>query len=224
MRALFLLLVGVAGTGVLLWLGFWQLARLEWKEGVLAEIEASISAAPVGVPVAPEPEADRYLSVSVSGVLGEHEIHVLASAKQFGAGYRVIRAIETDGRRLLVDVGMVRTPAKEAARPGGVVDVTGNLHWPEEVDRYTPENDVAGNIWFAREVPLLATALGTEPVLIVAQSVEPPLPGVTAFPVDTSGIPNDHLGYAITWFGLAAVWVGMSGLFLYRGRRKSSEA
>ncbi|MEM9437339.1 MAG: SURF1 family protein, partial [Pseudomonadota bacterium] len=31
---------------------------------------------------------------------------------------------------------------------------------------------------------------------------------------------NDHLGYAVTWFGMAAVWVSMTALFLYRGRRK----
>ncbi|MEM1234047.1 MAG: SURF1 family protein [Pseudomonadota bacterium] len=220
MRLFFLLVVGLGGFAVLVGLGVWQVQRLAWKEGVLAEIEASISAAPVTVPQAPS-EADRYLSVATGGVLGEDEIHVLASAKGFGAGYRVIRALETDGRRVLVDLGMVRPEAKDAPRPGGPVDVLGNLHWPDEVDSFTPENDVAGNIWFARDVEVLADALGTEPVLIVARDVSPPVPGAVVFPVDTSGIPNDHLGYAVTWFGLAAVWLSMAGLFLYRSRRKS---
>ncbi|MEL6690498.1 MAG: SURF1 family cytochrome oxidase biogenesis protein, partial [Pseudomonadota bacterium] len=77
-------------------------------------------------------------------------------------------------------------------------------------------------IWFAREVDVMAEALGADPVLIVARETSPAVPGVFAFPVDTSGIPNDHLGYAATWFGLAAVWLSMAGLFLYRSRRKTA--
>ncbi|MEO0484832.1 MAG: SURF1 family protein [Pseudomonadota bacterium] len=222
MRVVFLLVIGVAGTGVLLWLGFWQVQRLDWKESVLAEIEARISDAPVAVPAAPDEARDRYLAVEAAGELAEEELHVLVSAKGFGAGYRVIRALDLGDRRVLVDLGLIRTEDKGVARPGGPVGVRGNLHWPEEVDSFTPENDVAGNIWFAREVPVMAAALGTDPVMIIAAEVTPPVPGVTAFPVDTSGIPNDHLGYAVTWFGLAAVWLSMTALFLYRGRRTSA--
>ena len=54
----------------------------------------------------------------------------------------------------------------------------------------------------------MAAALGTEPVLVVAASETGP--GVTPLPVDTSGIPNNHLGYAVQWFGLALVWLAMS--------------
>ena len=222
MRALFLLLISGGGTVVLLWLGFWQLERLEWKEGVLAQIEDRIAAAPVEVPRLESAVPRQYLSVEATGVLGDEELHVLASAKRFGAGYRVIRALDLGDRRVLVDLGMIRTEAKDAARPGGEITVLGNIHTPDEVDSFTPENDVAGNIWFAREVDAMAEALGTQPMLIVARQVSPDVAGVTAFPVDTSGIPNDHLGYAVTWFGMAAVWVSMSGLFLYRGRRKKS--
>ena len=221
MRIVFLLFVGLGGAAVLISLGVWQVQRLAWKEGVLAEIEASILAAPVEVPDAPD-EADRYLSVLAEGVLGEEELHVLASAKQFGAGYRLIRAFDLGDRRVMVDLGMVRPEGKDAERPGGEMRVFGNLHWPDEVDSFTPENNLAGNIWFAREVDVMAEALGTEPVLIVARETSPAVPGVFAFPVDTSGIPNDHLGYAATWFGLAAVWLSMAGLFLYRSRRKTA--
>ncbi|MEL6549270.1 MAG: SURF1 family protein [Pseudomonadota bacterium] len=222
MRSIFLAVFGLGGTAVLLWLGLWQVERLAWKEGVLAEIEASIAADPVALPAAPVPETDRYHAVAASGILGEEELHVLVSAKGFGAGYRVIRALETGDRRVMVDLGIIPTEAKDRPRPGGTRMVAGNLHWPDEVDGFTPERDRAAGIWFARDVGEMAAALGTEPVLIIAQSVTPPLEGVRPFPVDTSGIPNDHLGYAVTWFGMAAVWVGMSGLFLYRGRRKTA--
>jgi surfeit locus 1 family protein len=193
---------------------------LQWKEGVLAEIAARINAAPVAVPESPDPEVDRFLPVTASGTFSGEEIHVLVSTKTEGAGFRVISPIETEnGRRLLVDRGFIRDEMKDKARPAGEVSVTGNLHWPDEIDSYTPEPDMGANIWFARDVPALAGVLQTEPVLIVARATSETDPAVTPMPVDTSGIPNDHLEYAVTWFGLAAVWIGMTGFLLWRIRQ-----
>ena len=59
-RILPLLIFGLAGLALLVGLGIWQVQRLAWKEGVLAEIEARISAAPVGLPETAT-AADRYL-------------------------------------------------------------------------------------------------------------------------------------------------------------------
>jgi len=218
----FVLLIGVLGTAVLLWLGTWQMQRLQWKEGILADIAARIEAAPVAVPSEPDPEADRYLPVMAEGTLTGPEVHVLVSTKLRGAGYRVIQALETDGRRVLLDRGYVDVENKTAARTAGDVTVIGNLHWPDEIDSFTPENDLAANTWFARDVSALSAHLQTEPILIIARDVSPADPSLTPLPVDTSGIPNDHLGYAVTWYGMAAVWVGMTLLFLYRGRRKTT--
>ncbi len=53
----------------------------------------------------------------------------------------------------------------------------------------------------------MAETLKTEPLLVIARNISPPDPGVTPLPVDTSGIPNDHLQYAITWYSLAVVWL-----------------
>jgi surfeit locus 1 family protein len=65
----------------------------------------------------------------------------------------------------------------------------------------------------------MAAALGTEPVLIVARTDTGD--GITPLPVDTAGIPNNHLNYALTWFCLAAVWLGMTLLLLWRIRRRT---
>lgn len=214
-RILFLLIFGVTGLAVLVSLGIWQVRRLAWKEGVLAEIETRIAADPVPLPAHPDPEADRYLPVIVTGEMGTPEVHVLVSVKRVGAGYRIIAPFVTeDGRRVMVDRGFVPTPAKNDTRALGPMTVTGNLHWPDEIDSYTPDNDVAGNIWFSRDVPTLAAHLDTEPVLIIARSQTDD--HVTPLPVDTSGIPNDHLQYAVTWFGLALVWLVMTVYFLWR--------
>ncbi|WP_050603197.1 SURF1 family protein [Ruegeria sp. 6PALISEP08] len=218
-RILFLLIFGLAGLGVLLWLGIWQMQRLAWKQNVLSEIERRISADPVALPPQVSVGADKYLPVTVSGELEPGEIHVLVSVKHVGAGYRIIQSFSTRDRTILVDRGYIPTTAKQADRLTGPMEITGNLHWPDEIDSYTPEADIEANIWFARDVPNLAAALGAEPVLLIARSETDP--NVTPLPVDTVGIPNDHLQYAITWFGLALVWAAMTGYFLWRSRANS---
>lgn len=217
------LIFGVAGVAVLLVLGKWQVERLAWKEGVLSEIEARISAAPVDLPEAATPVADRYLPVMARGRIGPEALRVLVSRKQVGAGYRLISAFETEGRRVLLDRGFVGVE-RAIPEPAGEVVVTGNLHWPDDRLSSTPENDVAGNVWFARDIAQMAGVLDTEPLLVVAREVVPPEPGVVPLPVDTSGIPNDHLSYAITWFSLAAIWAVMTGVFIWRQRRAAKGA
>jgi surfeit locus 1 family protein len=213
------LILGAVCVTILMNLGFWQLRRLTWKEGILARIEAQIAAAPVDVPAAPEQAKDEYLSVRATGVIDRPEVHVLVSLKEVGPGWRIIAPFQTGGRRLLLDRGFVPDGEQDRLHPGGEVTVTGNLHWPDDRGSATPENDTRKNIWFARDLPELAKVLDTEPVLIVARSDTGG--GIRALPVSTEGIPNDHLQYAITWFSLAAVWVGMTGLWLWRIHRRT---
>ncbi|WP_050929867.1 SURF1 family protein [Aestuariivita boseongensis] len=216
-RLMFLLIFGLTGAGILISLGVWQVQRLAWKEGVLSEIEARIDAAPVALPETVDPEADRYLPVEVSGRFLPGEIHVLVSIKRVGPGFLIIAPFETEtGRRILVDRGFVPSDAKAAPRTLGPETVTGNLHWPRETDSYTPDPDLEANTWFAREVPDMAAHLDTDEVLLIARSETDP--AIRPIPVDTAGIPNDHLQYAITWFSLAAIWIMMTALFLWRSR------
>ena len=210
-------LIGIFGLAVLLALGVWQVRRLDWKEGVLAEIEARIAAAPVPVPARPDPEADRYLPVTATGEITGEEVHVLVSTRDVGAAFRILSLFVTDdGRRLILDRGIVPDEAKDAPRPPVRATISGNLLWPDEVDAFTPDADLAGNLWFARDAEALAREFGAEPFLIVLRETSETDPPVTPLPVDTGSIPNDHLEYAVTWFGLAAVWAGMTGFWIVR--------
>ncbi len=215
------LVFGIVGVAILVSLGIWQVQRLAWKEGVLAEIEGRIGAAPVAIPEAPDPEADRYLSVEATGRIAPDYIRVLVSQRRIGAGYRIISPFETDGRRILIDRGFIRTDADLPPPRDADVTVTGNLHWPDEIDSFTPDPDLGANIWFARDVPALAQALDTEPILLIARDMSQSEGALTPLPVDTSGIPNDHLNYAITWFSLALLWLGMTLYLLWRIRRRT---
>ncbi|WP_298675327.1 SURF1 family protein [uncultured Lentibacter sp.] len=216
------LLLSLLVLGALISLGNWQVARMAEKSAYLAAIDARLEAAPVAVPAKPDPVADQFLTVAAQGVLTGPEVRVLVSTRDQGAGYRIIQAFETEGRRLLVDRGYIRVAAKDTPRPAGAATVVGNLHWPDERDSYTPDNDLAANIWYAREVPALAAALQTEPVLIITRRVTPNSPALKPLPLDTSTIPNNHLEYIITWYGLAAVWVLMSAYFLKRRNAKAT--
>jgi len=204
------LLSGLIGTAILVWLGTWQMQRLDWKQGILTEIETRIvgDPAPLPEPGAAEPMADRYQPVQLDGTIEPDELYVLVSQKRIGAGYRVISPLVTqDGRRILLDRGFIPVSDREAERRTGPAQVVGNLHWPDDRTSSTPQNDIAGNTWFARDVAQMAEQLDTDPLLVIARNMSPPDPGVTPLPVDTSGIPNDHLQYAITWYSLAVVWL-----------------
>ena len=215
-RLIFPVLMGVIGVGILVALGVWQVQRLGQKEALIARIEAKIGAAPVAVPASPEPEADRYLAVTAEGRLTGREVHVLTSEGE--PGYRVIAEIDTGDRRMMADLGFVPQADKDIARAAAPVTLTGNLHWPQETDRFTPPPDPA-NIWFARDVPAMAQALATEPVLIVVRSLEGADLGVQPLPIDGALVRNDHREYAITWFSLAVVWAVMSMFFVLRMAR-----
>lgn len=220
-RILFVVVIGLGGFAVLIALGVWQVQRLAWKQELLAGIEARIAADPVALPAAPDAIADRYLPVGVTGRFDGAPLRVLVSQKQVGAGWRLVQAFELeDGRRILVDRGVI--PADSATMPGGgQAEIVGNLLWPDEVDGFTPAPDVAGNIWYARDLPAMAEVLAAEPVLVVARL--PTGSGIVPLPVGTEGIPNDHLEYAITWFLLSIVWAGMTVLWLWRIRRGKGE-
>ena len=218
-------LVGGLGLVALLSLGIWQLQRLDWKEGVLETITARIKEEPVALPVNPTPDGDAYRAVSMPGEVLPEELHVYWVTSDQGPGYRVISPFLTDqGRRVLLDRGFVTAGAKLDARSAGRALVIGNLLWPDEVDGLTPAPDSVGNIWYARDVPEMAAALGTQPLLVVAREMNP-TPAVNSImplPVSTQNIPNNHLQYALTWFLLAFVWAAMTGLFLLRSRKGST--
>ncbi len=214
------LVFGLVGVAVLVALGNWQMRRLAWKTDIIAGIDARLAAEPVAVPVGPDPETDRYLRVAASGTVLPGEVHVYTSVPPYGVGYRVIVPfVLADGRTVLLDRGFVGIDEKAAPRLIGALRVEGALDWPRETDGATPAPDREANIWFARDVELMAEALGTLPVLIVTEASDDagqPLPQ----PV-TVDVPNNHLGYAVQWYGLAAVWAVMTLLLLWRIKRRA---
>lgn len=228
-----------AAFAVLVSLGVWQLQRLEWKEALIARVAARIDAEPIAAPGPKEwPDVERadleYQPVSVTGrFLHQYEAHVFmtlaAPRSQFGGmGYLVMTPLETaDGWFVYVNRGFVPEAKKYGTtRPAGQVDaevtVTGLFRAPRRSAWFSPGDDISDNVWFSRDPGLFAEwhgppAAWVAPYIIDAR-YDPELRGGLPQGGETIvDFPNNHLGYALTWFGLAAGLVGVFAVFA-RGR------
>lgn len=224
------LMFGIGGIAILLWLGFWQLNRLQWKQDIISNIEERRSgdAAPLlGNYKTARPETHNYLRVTFDGDLTGNEAHVYAPQKG-GMGYRVVSEFLWNGKSIFVDLGWLPEANKNARRYTGEMRVTGYISFPDDHDdSFTPEPDMENNIWFSRLVSPMAQHFNVTPFLVVAEKTEIPQDAqwvdygdVTPAPISIN-IKNDHKEYAITWFSLAVVWFGMTGYLLWRIRRKT---
>ena len=170
-------------------LGFWQLQRLEWKEAILADIDARIAAAPVALPLSVSSADDNYRGVAVRATPTGEELHVLVSGTAAGTGFRVISKMEMrPGVNIMVDLGLLPIEDKNALPSAFETDIIGNLIWPDDKNSSTPEPDIAANTWFARDVTAMSQHLGTLPIMIVARSSSVQDPRVTPLPINSANI------------------------------------
>jgi surfeit locus 1 family protein len=224
----------LAGLAVLIGLGLWQLKRLEWKQGLIAQIEARTKGPPItledAVALAGEGRDPSYYRVRVDGRFHHAKERYLYAVSEGRVGWHVITPLETeDGDMVLVDRGFVPDELKDpsARAPGqveNVVTVTGIARSPETQSLFTPDNEPKVNRWFWRDLGGMARSMfpaGTidvAPFFLEADKSE--VPGGWPEGGQTRlEIPNNHLQYAITWFLLAAVLLIVYGLYvrsLYR--------
>ena len=215
---------------VLLGLGTWQLQRLSWKSGVLAELASAQAGAPVPAPPSPapyapitatgrfRPGAEAFLGIEVRGPV---------------LGGSLIAVLDREGAPpLLVDRGWAPFEGGRVVRPDGVVQLTGYARPADRRAFMAAKDDPAGRRFYTFDPALIARSLGAPDALPYALTVilpgPPPAPGGlgatpaparAALPDPATGFPapaNPHLGYALTWFGLAAGWVGIFGLWAAR--------
>lgn len=222
-RLLFLLTLGIGGVVILISLGMWQMQRLEWKLGIIEEMESRLVAEPVALPANPDPATDDYKPVELTGTPTGQELHVLSSGTTAGTGYRVISLWDVDGRNIMVDEGILPLEAKETAPATTEQRIVGNLIWPDDAADSSPAPDLEKNIWFARDVARMSDTLDAEPFMVALRASSEPDPRVIPVPVDTVNIRNNHLEYVITWFSLALVWAVMSVYFFIRSGKESKK-
>ncbi|HKH81650.1 MAG TPA: SURF1 family protein [Methylovirgula sp.] len=220
---LFMLVVGT----ILISLGVWQLHRLAWKETLIAEI-ATRSKAPPQPPPGPSewnrlaPADYAYRHVEFAGRY-ENDKEALvfygAGPHDLGPGYLILTPLRLDsGAIVIVNRGFVPVElAAKSARAAGEIEgeahVTGLMRPPQPRNLFTPADEPDKGIYFTRDPAAIAAHFGlTQTAPFVVDADDTPVPG--GWPkggMTEIDIPNNHLDYALTWFGLA---VGLFAVFV----------
>lgn len=218
--------LGIIVFLILLALGTWQVQRLHWKEGLLQTIDQRTHSAPV-----PLAEVEKrfaatgdvdYTPVTVTGTfLHQGERHFLATWEG-QSGFDVFTPLQLDdGRFVLINRGFVPYDFKDPAkRPQGQVTgevtVTGLARnpLPARPSMMLPDNDPQKNIFYWKDRDAMASSAGLPagaalvPIFIDANATPNP-GGLPVGGVTVIDLPNSHLQYAITWYGLAAALAGV---------------
>jgi surfeit locus 1 family protein len=239
----FATLVGIA---ILVALGLWQVERLTWKTALIERVAARLSGPPSAAPGPAEwanldIAAREYEPVAATGTFDHtREVHVVATLTQpkgpaGGIGYLVMTPLVTeDGWTVYVNRGFLpRERLSPETRQAGLVDgettVTGLLRAPRRRAWFMPSDDATANEWLSRDPLLYAEAhglpAGRVAPYIVDADFDPALPGGLPQGGETVvDFPNNHLGYALTWFGLAAALAAVFAAFVVARVRGQSEA
>ena len=200
-------------------LGLWQIQRLHWKEGLIAERAATLQAPPVAPP-ATIADARRFLlrrTIDRGVFLNDKEILIHAIAPDGIAGFDVLTPQrEADGRVVFINRGFVpealRNRATRAAgEPVGTARVDGRIVLPTSPGMFVPDNQPERGTWYRIDLAAMAKADGLDDVApFYIDADDTPNPGGwpkggTALPE----LPNHHLQYMFTWFSLAVIGVAI---------------
>jgi surfeit locus 1 family protein len=201
-----------AMLAVLVALGIWQIERLHWKEALLAQI-ARAEAAPA-LPLPNEPET--YAKVQVTGTLRDDlaatygaEVRDTPTGTQLGT--RLIVPLErADGETILIDRGWVpELRPRPIAKPEGDVTIEGYVRPGDRQGMFSAPDSPATRQFYTLDPAGIGAALGLQrvaPYVLVVIGPAPP----ERYPDPARHLPrppNNHLSYAITWFGLAVALV-----------------
>jgi surfeit locus 1 family protein len=230
-------LATAVALAVLIGLGIWQLDRKEWKEALITALAERLAAPPVALPPSRDwpylAPADEFMRVTMTAAFeNDKEGLVFTGGSTLrddgtGPGYWVFTPARlTDGNIIMVNRGFVPEDRQNPAnRPDGQITgpvaMIGVLRFAEPPGLFTPSADPARNIWFSRDPGAIAQVKGISvaPFYVELESPEPP--GGLPHPARLHpNLPDNHLQYAITWFGLAAVFAGAYVAWLFGGWRK----
>jgi surfeit locus 1 family protein len=229
------ILAGIAfliALGILLSLGTWQLQRLHWKEALLADMAERRVATPVSLAdieaLAAKGADIEYRPVTVTGVFANNRERHFFATWRGQTGYYVYTPLQlADGRFLFVNRGFVPFEAKEPemrkqGQLTGAQTVTGlaRARLVEKPSSIVPDNDLAKNIFYWKDLGVMASSVDIPAEKLVpffvdaGEALNPkglPIGAVTQF-----DLPNNHLQYAVTWYGLAAALVGVALYAVFR--------
>ncbi len=205
---------------ILIALGVWQLKRLAWKQGLLAQIDAAETAPPQPLTTATPP---LFTRVTARGTLaGAPTALYGVDVQNEHLGAQLVERLDREGAPpLVVVLGWVATEAAHAATiVSGPATITGYVRLPEQPNWLSAADDPAGRHFYTLNPKTIGATIGAPdaaPFVLVALGK----PGAWGQPVPAALLPrpiNNHLNYALTWFGLAASLAGVFGTWVARRR------
>ncbi|OWV74017.1 hypothetical protein ATY76_29045 [Rhizobium sp. R339] len=210
-------------------LGTWQVQRLAWKRDLIARVDERVHAAPVPAPAAADwgkinAAEDEYRRMTATGTLANDRETLVYASTALGPGYWVMTPLMlADGTAILINRGFVPTDRRDAAsrREGelpGQVEITGLLRMTEPKGSLLQANDIAADRWYSRDVAAIAQKRGINavaPYFIDADATPNP-GGLPVGGLTVIHFPNNHLVYAVTWYGLTAMVLALL-VFILRG-------
>ena len=235
---------------LLIGLGFWQLQRRIEKHALIAALTERLAAVPGALPAEAQwgaltPARDEFRRVSFSATF---EARPDAMAYSSGSAVRTdisgpgtwafMPAKLPNGDIVVINTGFVQNMMQDRAQQdravtplitGAPLTLTGYLRFPEVAGLLsTPRENLERRLWFVRDHLAMAQKLGWDRTDRVA-----PFYVDLELPVPENGIPlpgplevhlwDDHLQYAITWFGLAGAVMITFGVWLFGQRRARFE-
>ena len=222
-------------------LGMWQLQRRAEKHALIAALTERLAAPPAALPAASQWSAldsarDEFRRVQFAATYRSPDAMVYGSGSAVrddisGPGtWTFLPAALPDGETVVINTGFVqntmqdRSQQDRAVAPlitGVPVTLTGYIRFPEKAGTLTAAENSTKRLWFTRDHLAIAHALGWEKVAPFYIDLEAPVPpsGVPKPGPLTIHLKDNHLQYAITWFGLAAAVVVAFGVW-WRGQRR----
>lgn len=239
MQAIFAVLM-LALAALCVWLGIWQVHRLGEKEALVAAVDARLHAAPIAVPAPADwptlkTTALEFQPVSVTGMLRpDQTVRVFTSlvngqGAAAGPGYWIVTPLVlANGGAVLINRGFV-PQAQSRGYAGGVastqsVTITGLLRSSEAAGWFTPAASLQDRIDYVRDPQRLAAMLDPAIAPLAPFYIDQAAGAPGTLPQGGETVvafPNNHFGYALTWFGFAIVAVVMLAYWLWRQRRSA---
>jgi cytochrome oxidase assembly protein ShyY1 len=232
----------LAMVALFLGLGVWQLQRRVEKHALIAALTERLAAAPSALPPSAQwsalkPASDEFRRVSFAATYPSGPDAMVYSSGSAvrddisGPGtWALLPARLPDGNTIVINAGFVPNTMQDRAQQDRAVarlitnepvTLSGYIRFPEVAAALTPAENMAKRLWFTRDHLAMARALGWGEVAPFYIDLEAPVPA--------GGIPkpgplevhlkDDHLQYAITWFGLAGAVVIAFAVWLRAQRR-----
>ncbi|MGY4828878.1 SURF1 family protein [Sphaerotilaceae bacterium SBD11-9] len=221
---------GAALFALFMALGWWQVERRAWKLALIERVHQRVNAPAVPAPVVGQwpsvsAAADEYRRVRIRGHWLNGRNTWVQATTELGSGYWLLAPLRTeDGGTVLVNRGFVPSIQRNAsAAASEPVELTGLLRISEPDGRFPRRNDPAADRWYSRELPAIAAARGLGPVapfFIDADRVADATAGEPVGGLTVIAFHNNHLVYALTWFGLAAMVLG-AGVLVARSEQRT---